>query len=66
MRASRRALIPTADLRRSARIARDEGVAINWAINDDGVSITVSPLDPSADRGNNDDFDAKVTKFLRK
>lgn len=66
MSVSRRALIPVADLRRWARVSREEGVAIHGLLNADGVSITVSPLDPLADHGDDDDFDAKTAQFLRR
>lgn len=62
---ARRALIRESDLRRWARISREEGVAIRGHVDATGVTISVNPIDPRADP-DDDDFDHKMRAFLRK
>lgn len=61
---SRRAIVPEADLRRWAKIARTEGVAIRGDVAPDGsVSISINPPEvPSSDY----DIDAQISKYLGK
>jgi hypothetical protein len=54
---NRRALIPVADLRRWAKVSREESVAIRGIISPDGtVAVTVLP--DTAPAANENSFDA--------
>ncbi len=60
---ARRAIIREADLRRWARVSREEGVAIRGRVELNGsVTITLDPFPkPTADH--DDDFDARLSRF---
>lgn len=60
---ARRAIIREADLRRWARVSREEGVAIRGRVEINGsVTITLDPFPkPTADH--DDDFDDRLSRF---
>lgn len=65
--AARRALIPAADLRRLARIARDEGVALDCRLDPaGGFSFTVSPVSTPIPAAGGDDLDLRLAEFARR
>lgn len=61
---SRRALIPLNDLRRCAKVAREEGVSVNVSRAADGiVTIVVQPA-PERVGSSGDDLDGAMERFL--
>ena len=65
--ASRRAIISTADLRRIARVARDEGVAFDCRIDPTGsLAFSIQPLSAANSATKGDDLDARLAEFARK
>lgn len=63
MKPSRRAAIPESELRRWARVACKEGVAIRGRLAPDGsVTVEISPTVP-APASDNDDLDARLDAF---
>ena len=64
---SQRALINQSELRRWARISREEGVAIRGRIDAGGLTIIVEPAAPSGAPDDDDSkFDEQIKRFLRK
>lgn len=60
----RRALVREADLRRWARISRDEGVSIRGQIGPDGqITIQIAPALPIQAGRNDSDLDARLDAF---
>lgn len=62
--ATRRALVPLDDLRRWAKVAREEGVSVNARRSADG-SLTIV-VQPASDRrgASGDDLDAEMDRYL--
>lgn len=61
--ATRRALIRESDLRRWARVSREEGVAIRGRVEINGsVTITLDPF-PKPATDHDDDFDDRLSRF---
>lgn len=62
---TRRALIPEADLRRWAKVSREEGVSIRGRIDSSGgVTIHIGPM-AAAVGGDDVDLDARLAQFGR-
>lgn len=62
-----RALIPLEDLRRWAKVAREEGVSINGHRDPSGaVSIFINPVTTPLSEDASDTFDARMSAFARK
>lgn len=64
--ASRRAIIREADLRRLARVAREEGVALDYRLEPTGShALTIQPLTNAKRNRGGDDLDDRLAEFAR-
>lgn len=62
-----RALIRADELRRWARVAREEGVTINGRVDPSGtVTINISVASVNHGEDGSDDFEARLNAFARK
>jgi len=59
---SARALIRESDLRRWARISREEGVAIKGRVDANGLTMSITPVSNPAER-ESDDLDRRLDEF---
>lgn len=65
--AARRTLFRESDMRRLARVAKDECVAVQGHIDPmGGFTFTISPVVKSLESRGGDDLDARLAEFGRK